>query len=366
MKIEGRNTMLSISKTKRFWFFFLLTAVVGSNALAYRLDALQPAPKNMMLGTMFDFMLVIPLLTYLFIIRKKYSLKYVLPVIIIGFYTANLIVPGGLYSSYSFVPIILFIAEGIFISLELYVVYKLLTKLPAMMKQFKLSQEGIPIFQYRLSSGLANHLKPSRTLDMFSTELSIWYYSLFSWKAEPPIASTKYRTFTFHKKTSFIAVYIMLIHALIFESIGFHWLLHNWSPTVSVILLMLNLYGLIIFVAEIQAVRLCPIIMTEKMLHMQIGVMKQLSIPLSQIKSVHVYQGPEKLSKAEADITLDAVLPDFIKEKPAIEIECYTPQEVKLMYGFTKKVTKIHLSPDEPHLFLEVCQELLSKDGERE
>ena len=44
-------------------------------------------------------------------------------------------------------------------------------------------------------------------------------------------------------------------------------------------------------------------------------------------------------------------LTDFIKEKPTFEIQFKTPQEVKLMYGFKKKVTKAHLRPDEPQKF---------------
>ncbi|MFX3623233.1 MAG: hypothetical protein ACE3JP_04090 [Ectobacillus sp.] len=49
----------------------------------------------------------------------------------------------------------------------------------------------------------------------------------------------------------------------------------------------------------------------------------------------------------------DGVLADFAKEKPLFEIEFHTPQEAKLMYGFTKKVTKAHLRPDDPQRFYE-------------
>ena len=43
-----------------------------------------------------------------------------------------------------------------------------------------------------------------------------------------------------------------------------------------------------------------------------------------------------------------------MKEKPIFEIELYQPLDVGFMYGFKKKVTKVHLSPDEPERFYEM------------
>ena len=40
-----------------------------------------------------------------------------------------------------------------------------------------------------------------------------------------------------------------------------------------------------------------PFIITNQHLHMQVGIMQQLNVPLAEIKSIHYYQGPEKLSK---------------------------------------------------------------------
>ncbi len=87
--------------------------------------------------------------------------------------------------------------------------------------------------------------------------------------------------------------------------------------------------------------------------------MQQLTVPLEEIKSIHHYQGPEKLSKDEKKDLFDAVLTDFMKEKPTFEIQFKTPQEVKLIYGFKKKVTKAHLRPDEPQKFYDhLCNKL--------
>ena len=56
----------------------------------------------------------------------------------------------------------------------------------------------------------------------------------------------------------------MIIHATLIESIGFHYLFHQWNPVVAWVLLTLNVYAMFYFLAEIQAMRKNPIIVTEK------------------------------------------------------------------------------------------------------
>lgn len=87
---------------------------------------------------------------------------------------------------------------------------------------------------------------------------------------------------------------------------------------------------------------------------MQVGIRKKLVVPYEEIKEITYYEGPEELTKEESEMVFDAVLTDFMKEKPIFEIELNHPIEVDLMYGFKKKVTKVHLSPDEPEKFYQM------------
>jgi len=333
--------MLSFSKKKWIWFSFLLVLVLSANVFIYRTDIIKPIPSEVVLGSLFDFIITIPLIVYFFIIRKRYSIKYLLLIAIAGYGLASLIIPKGLLSSYSFVKYILFACEGVFIILELYIIYKLMTKIPSIIKNYRSNETEIPTFQYRMEQIITQHLKPSRVLDMISSEISIFYYSIYSWRKKPLFILNDARAYSYHKNTSAIAFYMMLIHALVLESVGFHFLLHSWNPIISVLALILNSYTLLFILAEIQVIRLCPFIITNRHLYLQVGIMQQLTIPLEKIKSIHHYQGPEKLSKDEKKDIFDAVLTDFMKEKPIYEIEFNTPQDMKLMYGFKKK---IHLS----------------------
>jgi len=351
--------MLRISKNKWLWFGLLLSLVISSNILIYRLEWAAPLPTGMALGSLFDFVITIPVLVYLFIIRKRYSLKYLLPVMIAGYGAAVLIIPQGYLSGYSFVKYILFAGEGAFLLIELYVVYKLMVKIPVIIKSFRMNVTEAPTFQNRMEHAWGQHMESSRMRDIFFSEMTMYYYSMFSWRKKP---LTDERNYTYHKKTGAIALYVMLIHALVLESVGFHFLLHSWNPTVAIIALVLNVYTLFFFLAEIQAIRLCPIIVTDRHLYLQVGIMKQLIVPLEAIKSFHYYQGPEKLTKEEARHVFDATLADFMKEKPMFELEFHHHLEAKFMYGMKKKVIKAHLRLDDPQKFYSALSEKIMED----
>jgi membrane protein YdbS with pleckstrin-like domain len=314
---------------------------------------MQPIPNQVVLGTLFDFIITIPLLTYFFIIRKRYSWKNVLFVALLGYLVASQIIPHQMQSSYHFIKYIFTAIEGIFVLIELYIGYNLVKNISAIIHRLKNNPTNIPSFQHRLEETLMLHLKPSRSLDIISSELTMLYYSLFSWRKKQisSIESTSF--FTFHKKTSFVAFYVMIIHALVLESIGFHFILHSWSPLISFITLFLNVYTVLILLAEIQAIRLCPIFLTNQHVYFQIGIMKRLTVSFDDIKSVHYYQGPEKIPAKESKHIFDGVLSEFMKEKPTLEIELHTPKKAKFLYGFSKNVTKVHLRPDEPQRFYE-------------
>ncbi|QCJ44803.1 hypothetical protein FAY30_24585 [Bacillus sp. S3] len=346
--------MLTIPKKKWLWFGLLLSLVLGSNVIVYRVEWAAPLPSGMALGSLFDFIITTPLLVYLFIIRKRYSLKTLLPVMLAGYGAAVLIIPQGHMSDYSFVKYIVFAGEGAFLLIELYIVYQLIVRIPAILKSYLNAATANPTFHHRMAEAWNQHLESSRMREILFSEMAMYYYSLFSWRKKPVNDA---QTFTYHKKTGAIAVYVMLIHAIVLESVGFHFLLHSWNPTVAIIALVLNLYTLFFFVAEIQAIRLCPIRITDQHVYLQVGITRQVTVPLEEIKSFHYYQGPEKLTKAEARHVFDATAADFIKEKPTFEIEFHQPLEASFMYGIKKKVSKAHLRLDEPQQFYQLLSE---------
>ncbi len=62
--------------------------------------------KEVVLGSLLDCMFVIPVITYFFIIRKRYSLTYIFPVVIAGYIFARFIIPSDYLQAFSFVSYI--------------------------------------------------------------------------------------------------------------------------------------------------------------------------------------------------------------------------------------------------------------------
>jgi hypothetical protein len=174
-------------------------------------------------------------------------------------------------------------------------------------------------------------------------------YALFSWKKKTSIKHGD--SFTYHQKTSVNAVYIMLIHAIAIESIGLHYWLHSWNAIAAYILLIANIYGVLYFLAEINATRLTPFVLTDSHLLLQSGFSKSMYLPLENVKEIMYYDGPEKFSRQEMNDLFDARVPDLIQEKPMLEILLKDPQVYELMYGLKRKASRIVLNVDEPERF---------------
>lgn len=354
MSERGECFLLEISKSRLLWFILLVGLIVCSNVLIYHIELFQPVPQESAIGTLFDFVIVIPILTYFLIIRKRLSIKYLIIVCLLGLFFAKVIIPNELQSNFSFFVYFIYACEGIFSLVELYFGLKLLKNISKIIKGYRNSDTEIPTFQYKLNQAIQHQVVFSRPIAIFVSEITMIYYSLFAWKKKPQSIFENHTAFTYHKKTSSVALNIMLIHALILESVGVHFLIHSWSPLFSIITLILNVYTLLFVIAEIQAIRLCPFIITDHKLYLQVGLSKNLTVPFEKIKSIHYYQGPDKRSKSELKSTFDGLLPDFSPEKPTIEIEFFQPLSVNLLYGFKKKVFKAHLRPDDPHTFYEL------------
>lgn len=333
---------LRISNPKDLWCILLVSLILLANYTLYHTDIAKPISTGVVIGSFLDFLLFIPFTTYFLVIRKRISTKYLFVVVAACYGTAWLIIPNDIFSAFSISKYILFSVEAIFITIELYFVSKIVIKIPLIIRNFK--QYNHPFFTTRMEGAIFSTIKKSRSIKIMISELSILYYSLLSWGKKKP---QKLKFFTYHIKTSNIALNIMLIHAMVLESLGFHFFLHVWSPLLSYIIIFINVYGILFILAEIQAIRLNPIVFHNGKLHIQIGITKRIIIPLDKVESF----GTVKQNLPNKKMIFDGTLNDFMKEQPNVEIILKEPIKSQLLYGFTKMVTTVHLKVDEPEEF---------------
>ncbi|MGN7896331.1 hypothetical protein ACTJJY_30580 [Bacillus sp. 22475] len=347
----------SISSKRNHMGICFIALIVLSNYLAYTLPIVPAVTKEMVLGSLLDFLIVIPIITYIFILRKRYSLTYIFPVIIAGYIAARFIIPSEYLHSFSFVSYILIAGEIAFLSIELFILYKIVRALPKIIRCYKQYKKEYPSFSFALDKAFDATLKRNNIVNVIASECKLFYYALFSWRKK---FSESPHVFSYHKKTGAIPLYIMLIHATLIESIGFHYLLHQWNPVLAWILLILNIYGILYFLAEIQAIRKNPYIMSEQEIIIQVGLGKKIVVPFSQIKEITFYKG-EMLNKAERKDVFEATVMEFIKEPATFEIKLKEPLKAQLLYGFSKTVNRVHVNVDDERNFYEAIVEKLEQ-----
>jgi membrane protein YdbS with pleckstrin-like domain len=342
-------TNSAVKKPKLLLYAFLVSLILLTNYILYRTSVFGPVPEGAAFGSLLDLLIILPLMTYLLIIRKRYSLKYLGIVVLTGFAAAYFIIPQQHLSKYSFLPYLLMMSEGAFLLFELYIAFTIITTLTKLLKEYKKLAKKNSFFLFNIRTVVDNNLPGNTAAKVLVSEFSMFHYSLFSWKKKLKIEHGQ--PFTYHKKTSVNAVYIMIIHAIAIESIGLHYFLHSWNAIVSYILLFLNIYVIIFFLAELQATRLTPFLLTEAHLLLQTGFSKSMHLPLSKIKEIKYYDGPETFSRKEQTDLYDARVPDLIQEKPMFEITLNEPHDVHFMYGLKRKVNRIVLNVDAPDVF---------------
>ncbi|RSD27235.1 hypothetical protein [Mesobacillus subterraneus] len=344
----------TITKPRLMLYVILASLILLSNYTVYRTLMFGPVPEGAVIGSLLDLLLILPLMTYFLIIRRRHSLKYMGIVILAGFAAAYFIVPQQHLSQYPFLPYLLMVSEGAFLLFELYIAYTVVTRLPKLVKEYKSLAKKDSFFLFNIRTAVERSLHGNNAAQVLVTEFSMFHYSLFSWKKKLQIDEGQ--PFTYHQKTSVNAVYIMIIHAIVLESVGLHYFLHSWNAIVSYILLFLNLYGILFILAELQATRLTPFLLANDHLLLQTGFSRSMYLPLSKIKEIRYYDGPEKISGKEV---YDARVPDLIQEKPMFEILLHEPVEVKFLYGFKRKVTRVVLNVDEPESFFQAVKQSL-------
>lgn len=350
---------VTLSRRRKGIWIGLVSLIMLSNYLLYALPIVPAAPKEVVLGSLLDCMFVIPIITYFFIIRKRYSLTYIVPVVIAGYIFARFIIPSDYLQDFSYVSYIIVAGEIAFVCLELFLLYKIVRKLPTIIKKYKEYKSEYSSFSYAIDAAFDATMKRNKLIDIIVTECKLIYYAFLSWREKVPEGEYVY---SYHKKTGAIGVYIMIIHATLIESIGFHYLLHQWNPVIAWILLILNVYAMIYFIAEIQAMRKNPLNVTEEQVIIQIGLGKKIVIPFTQIDNIAFYKGDKLLTAKEGKQVLDATVMEFIKEPATFEITLKEPVKAQLLYGFSKTVSRVHLNVDEERKFYDAVKEKLKHE----
>lgn len=287
-------------------------------------------------GSLFDLAIVIPLLLFA---TFQMGWKHVAIASFIGILGARFLVPEEFQATLTPILLVGLAIEAIIVLGELVLIGWLIWKIPKIRHRMRSSQIA-PL--YTALPSVAKETKHHFILRLLTMEWLVFYYGLLSYKTKTPNHAG---TFTLHMKSSAIALHIMLIHALVIETIGIHWFLHSMYPVVSWVLLVFNVYGLIYILADIQITRLAPLEIKDDHLSVAQGLSKHLYVPLSTISKVRAFSDED-----EPDEMI--VYKDFEARLPNLYLQFREPVLVNLAFGRTKQITSLAIAADEPQALL--------------
>ncbi|KIL50976.1 hypothetical protein KR50_08570 [Jeotgalibacillus campisalis] len=289
----------------------------------------------MVIGSMLDLIIVAPLLAYAaFPISKKQAAGLT----VLGLLAARFIIPMEYFAPYTMFLYIALIAEGVLILIEIALIVWLIRKVPSIKAEMNRMDAG-PIFA--LLPAVQKMTKDRLFIRVILSEGMMLYYALFSWRKNPPRHEG---AVTLHKNTSAIAFHIMIIHAIVIETIGIHWWLHDRWPVLSIILLCLNMYSILLFLAEIQITRLHPVEVKNGNVYAAQGLMKRIVFQLKNIEKVEWNTQPG----AHA---MTFMLKDFEEVHAQAVVSLKKPVEGSLFMGKKQMVTVVAFRVDEPEKF---------------
>ncbi|MGE7949301.1 beta-carotene 15,15'-monooxygenase [Lysinibacillus sp. NPDC093688] len=333
--------MIALKNKQNIWLAFLLI-VLASNYTIYNTglgaSILPPETNGVVMGSLIDFVLIMPALFLLY--KRKFSIKQAVLLAAAGCIAARFIIPIEHLQPFVAVTWAGFAIEGTLILLEILLVATLVRYMPRILADVR-STTLPDLFSF--PKAVENHAPKHLIIQMFCTDFLVCYYALASWKRKERPG------LTLHKNSSYIAFIIMLIHGIAIETIGIHWWLHEKSLVLSILLLILNVYSVLFFVADMQAIRLNPVHVTSDKLYLSLGLMKRAEIRFDQIEEL--IEDKEQLEGKLAKDTIDFIARDFEAAYPQFILKMKEPVEVTFMLGLKKRYNNVAIKADQVQEF---------------
>lgn len=102
-----------------------------------------------------------------------------------------------LFTSFSYVSYIIVVGEIAFVCVELFLLYKIVRKLPNIIKKYKEYKSEYSLFSYAIDAAFEVTMKRNKLVDIIVTECKLIYYAFLSWREKVPEGESVY---SYHKR----------------------------------------------------------------------------------------------------------------------------------------------------------------------
>lgn len=326
-------------------WLLLLIFVLGSNYALYNTtfgaSILPDKPNAVVVASLIDIAVVAPLLFLAW--KRKWSWKNIIITMAAGLILVRFLVPMEYLAPFEMVTWVGVAIEGIIILFEILVLVTLFKYMPKIVRSVKASD--VPVV-FSFSNAVKEKVRNNPIIQVLSSEMLIFYYAFASWRKKPQLSESE---FTLYQKSSFIALRVMLIHALILEVVAVHWMLHDKNFILAMVVLVLDIYTVIFFISDTQAVRLNPLKVAADRLYISFGLMKRVEVKWSDIEEI--IDDPNELQQKRSKGTLEFVSRDFEETYPTVILKLKQPVEATFLMGMKKSYNKVAIRVDDPDRF---------------
>ncbi len=294
------------------------------------------------IGITYDLALLTPL-AYLWVIWKKEVPKItIVPVFVVGVFTANAILPDSQQMHVDLLKnYLLPLLELGVIGFIGFTVYQM---------QRKITQHAAVDYDTYQAIRLAalDTVKSPKIAQLLASEIAMIYYS-FSWRKKKNSSPLQFTNF---KKSGAVPFFYTVLFIVAIETAVLHLLLVEWNGVIAWVLTLSSMYAGIQLFGHVQALRLRPHTFNNDSLQLRYGIMGDIAIPYQAIERIEATSGP--LSNQQKTVKL-ALFKDF--EAHNIVIYCKTPQQVHKLYGLKAESCVILCYVDDKENFISSIQE---------
>lgn len=191
----------------------------------------------------------------------------------------------------------------------------------------------------------------------FLAKVMVMIYYLFV-RRKPQESSN---AFTYHKNTSYKIFLGAILFSSVLECVGFFFLLHRWSPLISWLHTIVVVICILFLISDYKAVKLKPITINGRTLHLHLGLKMSEDIELSSIKTIQNAQISLEETKKDKSI-LKMMLIEL--EDPNVEIHLNTPLTQKGLLGRKREISTVLLAVDERDSFIREVKKAQSQANE--
>jgi hypothetical protein len=291
-------------------------AIIASATFAH-------APDRIAFGVTLDLTVTATLIVWWFGVRRAALPGWIaLAAFSWGVFVARAWVPNA--------PISMLIAVGGVA--EVITVCWLLLRIRLVVRTARAARDVGPIGS--IEAGLIAAGIPARVAAIFASEVAVVVLALTGWFRRAPRGAISMRS------TGWLVVAGLIGFLVIVETIVTHILLAMASPLVAWIATAGSAYLLLWLIADAHAIRLHPVAIRGRTLHVTIGVRWRVAIPLAAIASVTeirtVPEGAQNLALLE----------------PTVLVTLRAPVEIRGLLGVRRRADRIALTIDDPKAFI--------------